>query len=65
MPEISARPRSPVGLEAQGLVNLKTIYWNLSTPALYEEAIKRDEGIMSHLGPLVVRTGQYHRTLAE
>lgn len=46
-------------LEAQGLSNLKNIYYNLSTPALYEETIKRGEGILSHLGPLVVRTGQY------
>jgi phosphoenolpyruvate carboxykinase (ATP) len=33
--------------------------WNLPTPALYEEALKRSEGIMAHLGPLVVRTGQF------
>jgi phosphoenolpyruvate carboxykinase (ATP) len=33
--------------------------WNLPTPALYEEALKRNEGIMAHLGPLVVRTGQF------
>jgi phosphoenolpyruvate carboxykinase (ATP) len=49
-----------VGLDAQGLdKNLKSVYWNLPTPALYEEAIKRSEGILSHLGPLVVRTGQF------
>jgi phosphoenolpyruvate carboxykinase (ATP) len=35
------------------------VYWNLPTPALYEEALKRNEGIMAHLGPLVVRTGQF------
>jgi phosphoenolpyruvate carboxykinase (ATP) len=35
------------------------MYWNLPTPALYEEALKRNEGIMAHLGPLVVRTGQF------
>jgi phosphoenolpyruvate carboxykinase (ATP) len=56
---VSPGVHSPVGLESQGLVNLKTVFWNLSTPALYEEAIKRDEAIMSHLGPLVVRTGQF------
>jgi phosphoenolpyruvate carboxykinase (ATP) len=33
--------------------------WNLPSPALYEEALKRNEGIIAHLGPLVVRTGQF------
>jgi phosphoenolpyruvate carboxykinase (ATP) len=59
MQEYSSRPHSPVGLETHGITNVKTAYWNLVTPALYEEAIKRNEGIMSHLGPLVVRTGQF------
>ena len=59
MQEYSSRPHSPVGLDAHGISNVKTAYWNLATPALYEEAIKRNEGIMSHLGPLVVRTGQF------
>lgn len=60
MQEYSPRPHSPVGLEASGLDhNIKTTYWNLPTPALYEEALKRNEGILAHLGPLVVRTGQF------
>lgn len=59
MQEFSPHRHSPVGLERHGLSNLKGVYWNLPTPALYEEALKRDEGIMSHLGPLVVRTGQF------
>ena len=42
-----------------GLENLGNIYWDLPAPALYEEAIRRHEGMLSHLGPLVVRTGQY------
>lgn len=46
-------------LEALGFENLGRVYWDLPTPALYEEAIKRREGLLSHLGPLVVRTGQY------
>lgn len=50
---------SSYGLENHGLSNLKDIYWNLNTPSLYEQAIKRDEGIMAHLGPLVVRTGHH------
>jgi phosphoenolpyruvate carboxykinase (ATP) len=28
-------------------------------PALYEHALQRHEGFLAHLGPLVVRTGQY------
>jgi phosphoenolpyruvate carboxykinase (ATP) len=44
------------GLEDHGLTNLKTVYWNYSTGALYEEAVKRGEGTVVHLGPLVVNT---------
>ena len=45
------------GLENHGLHNVGNIYWNPSTPVLYEEIIRRREGILSHLGPIVVRTG--------
>jgi phosphoenolpyruvate carboxykinase (ATP) len=46
-------------LEQDGIQNVGTVYWNLSTPMLYEEAIRRREGRLAHLGPLVVRTGHY------
>jgi len=46
-------------LEQLGLKDLSNVYWNLSTPELYEEAVKRGEGRIAHDGPLVVRTGQY------
>jgi len=46
-------------LKSLGLVNLGRSHWNLCTPELYEEAIRRHEGILSHMGPLVVRTGQF------
>lgn len=59
MSEISPFPRSSIDLKAYGFANLKNVYWNLTTPGLYEEALKRNEGILAHLGPLVVRTGQY------
>jgi phosphoenolpyruvate carboxykinase (ATP) len=46
-------------LETIGLRNTGRIFHNLSTPALYEEAIRRYGGMLSRLGPLVVRTGQF------
>ncbi|MGD2120143.1 MAG: phosphoenolpyruvate carboxykinase (ATP) [Gemmatimonadota bacterium] len=53
------RAKSEFGLSAHGIRNANTIWWNLSTPALYEQAVQRHEGIVAHLGPLVCRTGQY------
>lgn len=44
-------------LKYQGLTNLDTVYWNLPDEALYEEIIFRNEGKISHQGPLVVHTG--------
>jgi phosphoenolpyruvate carboxykinase (ATP) len=46
-------------LQCQGIQNVNNVYWNLSTPLLYEEALRRHEGRVAHLGPFVVRTGQY------
>ncbi len=48
-----------VGLDTHGLTNLGRVYWNPSTPALYEEIIRRNEGFITHLGPVLVRTGSY------
>ncbi|MBW1990166.1 MAG: phosphoenolpyruvate carboxykinase (ATP) [Deltaproteobacteria bacterium] len=42
-----------------GLKNLGQVSWNLSTPALYEEIVRRREGEIAHLGPVVVRTGHH------
>ncbi len=46
-------------LQEIGVKNVSNVHYNLTTPALYEEAIRRREGILSHLGPLVCRTGQH------
>ena len=59
MEDYQSIPHSEIGMENHGLINLKTVYWTLPTSALYEEALKRNEAILAHLGPLVVRTGQY------
>jgi phosphoenolpyruvate carboxykinase (ATP) len=51
--------RSIYGLEHHGFDNLQAEYWNLSTAALCEQVIRHSEGIISHLGPVVVNTGQH------
>ncbi|MGB2579263.1 phosphoenolpyruvate carboxykinase (ATP) [Elusimicrobium simillimum] len=47
------------GLDYLGLKTNKTVFWNLSTPALYEEAIWRKEGNIVAGGPLCVATGKH------
>src|SRR5262245_29321145 len=42
------------GLEPQG-----SVWRNLTTPVLYTHALKRDEGVLAHGGPLVVDTGDH------
>jgi len=51
--------RETYGVEKHGIVNPGNVFWNLSTSALYEEVVKRREGFVVHLGPIVVRTGQH------
>lgn len=46
-------------LELQGRTNLAAVYHNLPTPFLCEEIVRRREGRLAHLGPLVVRTGHH------
>ncbi len=48
-----------VDLSYLGITNISEVYHNLSTPALCEEAVRRREGHLAHLGPLVTRTGHY------
>ncbi|RKZ81481.1 MAG: phosphoenolpyruvate carboxykinase (ATP) [Candidatus Parabeggiatoa sp. nov. 1] len=59
MRDTRCEEHSSYGLDNHGLYNLNDAYWNLNTPALYEQIIRRREGIMSHLGPLVLRTGHH------
>ncbi|MFC1562196.1 phosphoenolpyruvate carboxykinase (ATP), partial [candidate division KSB1 bacterium] len=51
--------RETFGVEQHGILYPGNVYRNLSTPALYEEIVRRREGFLSHLGPIVVRTGQH------
>jgi phosphoenolpyruvate carboxykinase (ATP) len=50
---------SAFGLERHGFRNLKGVNFNLTAPALYEEAVRRGEGHVAKHGPLVVLTGQH------
>jgi len=51
--------RSEFGLANQGLVHMEKVYWNLPAPALYEEAVFRNEGKIVHGGALQVYTGKW------
>lgn len=51
--------KSDFGLKNLGIVNLRATYWNLPAEALYEEIVFRNEGKLSHLGPIVVNTGEH------
>src|SRR5436309_2396072 len=46
------------GLDAFGIASDR-VRWNLNAAALYEEAIRRHEGVIADEGPLACRTGQH------
>jgi phosphoenolpyruvate carboxykinase (ATP) len=47
------------GLDRVGLTRAGQVFWDLSTPALYEQITLRHEGVMIHDGPIAVRTGHH------
>ena len=51
--------KSDFGLKNHGLVHLDTVYWNLPTPALVEEAVFRGEGKLVEGGAFQVYTGKW------
>ena len=51
--------KSDYGLDNHGLGNLRKVYWNLTTEALYEEIVFRQEAKISRLGPIVASTGKH------
>ncbi len=46
------------GLEREG-IETECVKWNLSDAALYEEALRRGEGVLVAHGPLACRTGHH------
>ncbi|MBP5429749.1 MAG: phosphoenolpyruvate carboxykinase (ATP) [Elusimicrobiaceae bacterium] len=62
MKTLNAKPdffKPTYGLDKAGIKTTKTVYWNLSTPALYQEALKRNEANIVYDGPLCVSTGKH------
>src|SRR5437764_3553083 len=55
-----ARPEPTDGrsLEREG-IRADRVSWNLAPAALYEEAVRRQEGLIAAGGPLACRTGQH------
>jgi phosphoenolpyruvate carboxykinase (ATP) len=47
------------GLEPHGITDAGTVFWHLSSARLYEEALRRDEAVLSRDGALVCRTGEH------
>ncbi|MDY0189125.1 MAG: phosphoenolpyruvate carboxykinase [Desulfuromonas sp.] len=54
-----SQSQQDISLEQHGITNVSSVKRNLSTPALYEEIIRRDEGHLSHQGPIVVFNSKY------
>jgi phosphoenolpyruvate carboxykinase (ATP) len=56
---IAQTRKADFNLSNQGVGNLRLAYWNLTTEALYEEAIFRGEGATVAGGPFVAHTGKH------
>jgi phosphoenolpyruvate carboxykinase (ATP) len=57
--EHKGHKRSDYELENYGIKKPAVVYWNLNTPELYEEIVRRNEGLISSHGALIVDTGEH------
>src|SRR5687767_7662503 len=55
----SAERRSQHGLEHQGLDPRGAVHWNFVAPELVQDAIRRGEGDLADMGPLVAVTAPH------
>jgi phosphoenolpyruvate carboxykinase (ATP) len=53
------RKNSDYELDNYGLKGLTSVSWNLTTPELYEAIARREEGLLSAHGALIVDTGEH------
>ena len=51
--------KSGFGVENHGIRNANDVFWNLVAPSLYEQAVRRGEGVLAEGGALVVLTGTH------
>lgn len=56
---IAQARKADYNLSNHGVSNLRLAYWNLTTEALYEEAVFRNEGAVVAGGPFVAMTGKH------
>jgi phosphoenolpyruvate carboxykinase (ATP) len=47
------------GLDAYGIAAAGSVHWNLTTPQLYEQAVRRGEAVIARHGPLLADTGSH------
>lgn len=57
--DVLASSRGSIGLDHHGLRDLGNVTWNAPAPALYEEAIRRQECVLAEHGAMVVSTGAH------
>jgi phosphoenolpyruvate carboxykinase (ATP) len=57
--EHKGHKRTDYELDNYGIHRPAAVYWNLNTPELYEEIVRRGEGIISSHGALIVDTGEH------
>ena len=57
--QIAKARKADFDLTQQGMGNLRTEYWNLTTESLVEEAVFRNEGAVVSGGPYVAHTGKH------
>src|SRR5689334_701318 len=53
------RKNTSYELDNYGIKEPARVYWNLNTPELYEEIARRNEGVYSNHGAVIVDTGEF------
>ena len=53
------RKSTSVELDEYGIKDPARVFWNLNTPQLYEEIARRNEGVLSNHGVILVDTGEH------